>query len=288
MATTRQLRQRLGKFGIWMFPPSGLGLDPAEYGKAIESAGFGSVWFGRAEDAASMDEIGQVLGGTRELCAATGIASIWHWDPAALAARSDQLAAAHDDRFILGLGNSHALLIESTMGQPYAKPYSRTVQFLDDLPGMRAPVVLAALGPKMLELSRDRALGAHPYFSPPEHTAFARQVLGPGPLLIPEVAVALDDGAEGAASARAYARNYLMLPNYTSNLRRFGYTDADLEGGGSDRLMSAIVPHGRAQALARVNDHLAAGADHVLVQLLGPRGASAPGDLAALSDLLAP
>ena len=136
--------------------------------------------------------------------------------------RGGPLAATYPGRFILGLGVSHAPLVEST-GQDYVKPYTKMVQFLDELPPTTAPVMLAALGPKMLELSRDRTLGAHPYFVPPEHTAFARSVLGPEPLLIPELAVALAPGAAGAAAARDYAQRYLRLPNYANDLKRFGF-----------------------------------------------------------------
>jgi probable F420-dependent oxidoreductase len=149
------------------------------------------------------------------------------------------------------------------------------------------PLILAALGPKMLELSRDRAAGAHPYFSPPEHTAFARQVLGPGPLLVPEIAVALAPGDAGAAHARDYAKMYLRLPNYTGNLRRFGYTDADIADGGSDRLMSDVVPHGPEESAERIAGHLDAGADHVLVQVVGEGGRFAAGDLKPLAELTA-
>jgi probable F420-dependent oxidoreductase len=284
--TTSELRQELGRLGIWMPPMAALGLEPAGYGRKIEDAGFGSVWFPGVNNAKSFDAIEQVLAGTSSLFVGTGIASIWHWDPADLAARSDHLASAYGDRFILGLGNSHAPVVES-LGQPYVKPYSKMVQFLDALPRTGAPLVLAALGPKMLELSRDRSIGAHPYFSPPEHTAFARQVLGGEPLLIPEIAVALAPGADGAASARAYASFYLRLPNYTGNLRRFGYTDDDIDGGGSDRLMSSVVPSGPAQSRARIKDHLDAGADHVVIQLLDANGRFASGDLAQLAGLVA-
>jgi probable F420-dependent oxidoreductase len=280
-----ELRRQLGKLGIWMPPMAALGLDPAEYGAKIQEAGFGSVWFPGVNDAKSLDAIGQVLAGTDTLLAGTGIASIWHWDPADLAARADHLAATYGDRFILGLGNSHAPLLESE-GREYVKPYSKTVEFVDHLPRTRAPLILAALGPKMLELSRDRAAGAHPYFSPPEHTAFARQVLGGEPLLIPEIAVALAPGADGAAGARAYARTYLRLPNYTNNLRRFGFTDADIDDGGSDRLMSTIVPNGPAESRTRVKEHLDAGADHVVIQLLDANGRFASGDLAELATLV--
>jgi probable F420-dependent oxidoreductase len=279
------LRPRLGKLGIWMPPMAALGLDPAEYGTRIEDAGFRSVWFPGINDPASLDALEQVLAGTRTLLVGTGIASVWHWDPADLAARADHLAATYGDRFILGLGNSHAVLLES-QGRAYVKPYSKTVDFLGRLPRDRAPIVLAALGPRMLELSRDRTVGAHPYFTPPEHTALAREILGAEPLLIPEVAVALVGGADGAAGARAYARRYLQLPNYTRNLRRFGFTDADIDGGGSDRLMSSVVPSGPADSRARVKEHLDAGADHVLIQLLDASGRFASGDLAELATLV--
>jgi probable F420-dependent oxidoreductase len=289
MATTAQqatdLRETLGKLGIWMPPMAALGLDPADYGRQIESAGFRSVWFPGVNNVKAMDAIEQVLAGTERLYVGSGIASIWHWDPADLAARADHLAAGYGDRFILGLGNSHAPVV-ATLGQEYVKPYSKTVQFLDALPATRAPIVLAALGPKMLDLSRDRTAGAHPYFSPSEHTAFARQALGPGSWLVPEIAVALQDGPEGAASARAYAKFYLQLPNYTSNLKRFGFTDADIADGGSDALITTVTPHGPATSAARIREHLDAGADHVVVQLLGPGGKFAPGDLRALAGLV--
>jgi probable F420-dependent oxidoreductase len=284
--TTAELRKELGKLGIWMPPMTAIGLNPAEYGAKIQDAGFRSVWFPGVNNAASLDAIEQVLAGTNRLFVGTGIASIWHWDPADLAVRADHLAATYGDRFILGLGNSHAPVVES-LGEQYAKPYSKTVQFLDALPATRAPLALAALGPRMLELSRDRTAGAHPYFSPPEHTAFARQVLGSEPLLIPEIALALAPGADGAAGARAYARMYLRLPNYTGNLRRFGYTDDDIDGGGSDRLMSSVVPNGPAGSRTRIKDHLDAGADHVVVQLLDANGRFASGDLGQLADLVA-
>ena len=174
---------------------------------------------------------------------------------------------------------SHAPAVEAT-GQAYVKPYTKMVQFLDELPAVPVPVILAALGPKMLELSRDRTAGAHPYFSPPEHTAFARQVLGPAPLLVPEIAVALAPGDAGAAHARDYAKFYLRLPNYTGNLRRFGYTDADIDGR---RKRPAHVRRGPARAARRpcagIAAHLDAGADHVVVQLLGEGGRFAAGDL---------
>jgi probable F420-dependent oxidoreductase len=160
-------------------------------------------------------------------------------------------------------------------------------QFLDELPAMESTSVLAALGPKMLQLARDRTHGAHPYFIPPEHTVFARSVLGTDPLLVPELAVALAPGAAGAAAARAYAKYYLKLPNYTSNLRRLGFGDEDFTDGGSDRLMSAVVPHGPDAVSDRLREHLDAGADHVVMQPVGADGRFAADSIGELASIAA-
>lgn len=285
MATNEELRSALGRIGIWMPPPAAVGVDPAGYGREIEQAGFRSVWFPGVNDPGSLDYIEQILAGTSGLIVGSGIASVWHWDPADLAARADRLFTAHGGRFILGLGASHAPVVES-IGQRYAKPYTKTAEFVGALPAMSAPVVLAALGPRMLKLAASKTAGAHPYFTPPEHTKTARETLGAAPLLLPEIAVALAPGEEGQAQARAYAKFYLQLPNYTNNLRTFGFGDADITGA-SERLLNAVVPNGTDAAVARVREHLDAGADTVLVQLLGPDGKFAAGDLGRLSSLLA-
>ena len=283
MITTDELRRTLGPLGIWM-PPARSGIDPKAYAPQIEAAGLTSVWYPGVNSPADLAGIEPALAATERLVVGTGIASVWTWQPDELAAAADRLARLYPGRFVLGLGVSHAPLVEST-GQAYVKPYSKMVQFLDALPATEAPVVLAALGPKMLELARDRTAGAHPYFTPPEHTAFARQALGAGPLLVPEIAVSLTPGPAGAAQARDYAKFYLQLPNYTGNLRRFGYSDADISDGGSDRLIASVVPHGPEASLARISGHLVAGADHVVVQLLGDGGKFAADDLMTLAEL---
>jgi probable F420-dependent oxidoreductase len=286
MITTDELRRKLGPLGIWMPPPHALGLDPEAYARQVEAAGFTSVWFPRINSPGDLAAIEPALAATERLVVGTGIASIWTWDATDLAAATDRLETLYPGRFILGLGVSHAPLVEAA-GQEYVKPYTKMVQFLYELLPVEAPVVLAALGPKMLELSANRTAGAHPYFVPPEHTAFARQALGPAPFLVPEIAVSLTPGAEGAAQSRAYATHYLRLPNYTGNLRRFGYDDADFADGGSDRLIDDVVPYGPEAALARITAHLDADADHVVVQVLGPGGRFASGDLKALMELTA-
>jgi probable F420-dependent oxidoreductase len=284
MITTDELRRTLGPLGIWMPPPARIGIEPESYAREIEAAGFTSVWYPGMNSPADLAAVEPALAATERLVLGTGIASVWTWQPAELAAAAERLANLYPGRFILGLGVSHAPAVEAA-GQAYVKPYAKMVRFLDELPATSAPVILAALGPKMLELSRDRAAGAHPYFTPPEHTAIARRVLGPAPLLVPEIAVSLTPGDSGAAQARDYAKMYLRLPNYTGNLRRLGYTDADIDGGGSDRLMSDVVPHGPEASLARITGHLDAGGDHVVVQLIGEGGRFAAGDLKALAEL---
>ncbi|HEY0937432.1 MAG TPA: TIGR03620 family F420-dependent LLM class oxidoreductase [Trebonia sp.] len=284
MITTDELRRLLGPLGIWMPPPAGIGVEPESYARAVEAAGFTSVWIPGVNSPDDLAAAEPLLAATERLVLGTGIASIWTWGADELASAASRLETLFPGRFILGLGVSHAPLVEAA-GQDYVKPYTKMTEFLSLLPDAGVPVVLAALGPKMLELSRDRTAGAHPYFTPPEHTAFARQILGPAPLLIPEIAVALAQGDAGAAHARDYAHNYLQLPNYTGNLRRFGYTDADIADGGSDRLLADVVPHGPADAQARIAAHLTAGADHVVIQTLGQGGRFAAGDLAVLAEL---
>jgi probable F420-dependent oxidoreductase len=287
--TNDDVRLRLGRIGIWMPSPVRQGLDPAAIAGRIERAGFRSAWIGGGNTTPEdFQELRALLSGSSRLVVAPGIANVWAWDAGAMRARAERLAAEFPGRFLLGLGVSHAPLVTS-LGHAYERPLEKMVKFLDELDhpaqheadGELPPVVLAALGPKMLELSRDRTAGAHPYFSPPEHTAFARSVLGAAPLLVPEQAVTL---AAGAVGARAYAERYLRMPNYTRNLRRFGFSDEDLSGDGSERLISAIIPSGAAAVLNRVREHLDAGADHVVVQPLDAAGGFA---VDALEDLAA-
>jgi probable F420-dependent oxidoreductase len=286
MTSTDEFRKILGSVGIWMPPPAAAGVEAGPFAREIEKAGFTSVWFPGMNAKEDLAAVEPVLAATGRLVLGTGIASVWTWEPAVLAAEANRLAAAYPRRFILGLGVSHAPLVETT-GQAYVKPYTKMARFLDALPVIDAPVILAALGPRMLSLARERGAGAHPYFVPPGHTAVARNALGSGPLLIPELAAALAPGGEGAAAARAYAKFYLGLPNYTNNLRGLGYTDADLDGAGSDRLMSQVVPHGPGETSQRLREHLAAGADHVVVQLLTAGGKFDAAGLARLSSLTA-
>jgi probable F420-dependent oxidoreductase len=292
------LRRDLGRTGIWSTPPETFGTDGRDLAAAVEKYGFGSLWLGGSHMAPdAFTQLVTLLDGSAKLIVGTGIASIWGREPSDMRQGADTLSQGFPGRFILGLGVAHAPAVEK-LGKSYARPYSAMERYLDEMdhpagqatddPGGRAVRVLAALGPRMLELSRDQADGAHPYFSPVEHTSFARQVLGPDKLLVPEQAVVLTEDASAArAAARAYAERYLQMPNYVSNLRRFGFGDPDTEGAGSDRLIDAIIPHGPATIAERVRQQLAAGADTVLLQPIGPDGRFAFGDLGPLAEALA-
>lgn len=221
-----------------------------------------------------------LLAATRHVSIATGVLNIWMHDPAEVASRHAGLRARFGHRFLLGLGSSHAPLVEASARGPYARPYSRMEAYLDALDAaaarpLSAPPaaerMLAALGPRMLSLARARAGAAHPYLVPPEHTELARRILGSGPVLAPEQAVVLDtDRRRGRERARAFVSDYLGLPNYVRNLRRLGFGDDDLHGGGSDRLVDALVARGDEEAIAaRVRAHHDAGADHVCVYVFG-------------------
>jgi probable F420-dependent oxidoreductase len=296
MTTIEELRTRLRRVGIWMTPPAATGQAPESVGQAIEKAGFTSVWVGGGNVAPSdFAALRGLLAGSERLIAAPGIANVWAWEPAAIREQAEDLDADFPGRFILGLGASHAPLVNQ-LGHDYVKPYSKMEKFLEELEHPAEhdgaarelpPVVLAALGPRMLRLSA-RYGGAHPYFTTPEHTRNAREILGAAPLLVPEQAVSLAPaGPEGRAAGRAYAEHYLQMPNYTRMLKDYGFTDDDISGGGSNRLIDAIIPSGAAAVASRVREHLDAGADHVVVQPVRGDGKFAIDQLGDLAGTLA-
>lgn len=269
----------IGGTGIWS---SGLRYsDPAAIADAaaeLEGLGYRALWipdiggdvFGAVEG---------LLRATKEVTVATGILNLWMHTAEETAANHSRLTADYGDRFLVGIGVSHQVLIDAGEPGRYRRPLSAMARYLDGLDGAPTPLpvasrVLAALGPKMLELARERSAGAHPYNVTPEHTAEARAALGPGALLLPEQAVVLEtDPAKARALGREHLTHYLALPNYTNNLRRLGFGDDDLAGAGSDRLLDAVVAWGDAGAIAaRVQEHRDAGADHVCIQVLSAEG----------------
>jgi probable F420-dependent oxidoreductase len=220
--------------------------------------------------------VGNLLGATRSITVATGILNLWMHDAAETAERHHDFVAEHGPRFLVGIGVSHAPLIDAAEAGRYRRPLARTAEYLDGLDAAEHPLqakdrVLAALGPKMLELARERTAGSHPYLVTPEHTAIVREALGPDRLVAPEQAVVLEtDPGRAREIGRAHLAGYLRLPNYANNWKRIGFTDDDTAGGGSDRLVDALVAWGDEDAVAaRVQQHRDAGADHVCIQVLG-------------------
>jgi probable F420-dependent oxidoreductase len=292
------LRSQVGRIGVWL---GSIGLIPASDERAavarLEQLGYGAVWFGEAPgNREALSHAGVLLGATAHMSVATGIANIWARDAIAAINGANTLNEAYGGRFVLGLGVSHAPAVH-LRGHDYAKPLSAMRSYLDAIdaqkygaaaPERPSPVVLAALRPRMLELARDRTAGVHPYFVPPAHTARAREVLGPGPLLAPEQAVVLEtDPAVARELARKHMAIYLRLPNYLNNLRDLGWADSDFENGGSDALVDAIVAWGDEDAIAdRARAHLDAGADHVAIQSVADSAAHAVDQLEQLAAAL--
>ena len=270
----------LGPVGAWTFDVERLGADDARaYARDIEAAGVPVLWI--PESLGSKEvfaHAGILLAATTKLIIAPGIANIWARDPVAMANGQRALTDAYPGRFLLGVGVSHAPVIKLRgQGEIYERPLERMAEYLDAMdkaPYTGKPVetarVVAALGPKMLQLSAKRSLGAHPYFVPVEHTTLARTELGAGPLLaVEQAAVVSTDATIARATARRHMKRYLELDNYANNLRRIGWADADLAEGGSDKLVDAIVVWGDAAAIRkRIDDHLTRGADHVAIQVI--------------------
>ena len=261
----------IGKLGVWTSYRQ-FGIQRAgEAARLAEQLGYGAWWVGGSP---RVPDIRPILDATSTLVAATGILNVWSNDPGQTAAADAAVRADFPGRFMLGIGIGHP---EAT--SDYRRPLATMRAFLDGLDASPTPPpagerCLAALGPKMLDLAGERTAGAHPYFVPVEHTRLARQRLGPDKLVAPEVACVVGtDPVRARAAARRYAQSYLGLRNYTQNLLGFGFTEADLAGGGSDRLIDAIIPQGSAGQIAEfVHEHLDAGADHVCLQPLGEQG----------------
>lgn len=261
----------LGRFGIWTAYRAIGEQNAAAAARLIESLGFGTVWLGGSPQVPALRPL---LEATERIVVATGILNVWQSDPTQVAADFASLNADFPGRVLVGIGIGHP----EAQGE-YAKPLTAMRAFLDGLDVAPAPLprdarCLAALAPKMLDLSATRSLGSHTYFVSVEHTRWAREQFGPSPLLAPELACVIDENLESAREiARRYAKLYLGLSNYANALLRSGFTEQDIADGGSDRLIDAVVPHGDAAAIAAaVSEHLAAGANHVCLQTVGISG----------------
>jgi probable F420-dependent oxidoreductase len=274
---------RLTNLGVWAATDGLSAAEAATFAKRVEAWGYGVLWTPEAVGREVFSASAWLLANTTRLIVASGIANIYARDAFAAAAAQKGLNEQSGDRFLLGLGVSHIPLVKDMRQHEYGKPVATMRAYLEGMAAApyksiapRSPpqTVLAALGPKMLELAGERADGAHPYNVPPEHTREAREILGTNKLLCVEQAAILEtDGSQARALARQFLEIYMGLPNYVNNWRRLGFSDPDFAGGGSDRLIDAVVAWGDEKAIRkRIDEHWQAGADHVCVQAIGAGG----------------
>jgi probable F420-dependent oxidoreductase len=271
----------LKKIGVWTALDALSAADAAAFAKQVEGWGYGALWTPEAIGREALSSAAWLLANTDKLFVASGIANIYARDALAAAAAQKGLNEQSDGRFLLGLGVSHLPLVKDLRQHEYGKPVATMRAYLqaisaapyNSIPPPSPPkTVLAALGPKMLELAAELADGAHSYNVPPEHTRVARVILGKDKLLCVEQGVILETNpAQARAIARKFLSPYLGFPNYVNNWRRLGLTDADFASGGSDRLVDTVIAWGDEKAIrARLDEHWQAGADHICVQPIGP------------------
>jgi probable F420-dependent oxidoreductase len=288
---------QIGRLGVWANTNGLKAPEAAAFAQRIEKWGYAALWIPEAAGRNALVHASWLLANTSKLVIATGIANIYARDPMATLCGQMTLNEQSGGRFLLGLGVSHAPMVEKVRGHSYGKPVATMREYLDAMtkvsfdapkPADRSRTVLAALGPQMLALSRDKADGAHPYFSTVEHTVEARRILGKDKWLCVEQMVLLDtDPVRARATARKQAVRYLALPNYRNNLLRLGFSEADVSNGGSDKVIDAVIAWGDETAIrARVQAQWDAGADHVCIQALHPESVFAPDE--KLLEKLAP
>jgi probable F420-dependent oxidoreductase len=273
----------LGTTGVWSaelrFGDAARAVDAAA---ELEELGYSALWLpGWRADV--FEVVASLLKATSRVVVATGIVSVWDSPAAGAATCHAALKESHPDRFLHGLGISHAWLVDRDSPGRYQRPVEVMSAYLDDLDGASPPVpvderILAALGPRMLRLAAARSAGTHPYLVTPEHSHIARQLVGPGKVVAAEQAVVLEnEPAKARQIGRGHLEIYLQLPNYVNNWRRLGYTDDDFAGGGSDRLVDGLVAWGdEARVVERLQAHHDAGADHVCIQVLGAAAGAPP------------
>jgi probable F420-dependent oxidoreductase len=289
---------KLGKLGVWVSMDSMTAASAAAFARQVEERGYAALWIPESRGRNALVHSAWLLANTQRLIVATGIANIYARDPMAMANGQRGLNEQSHGRFLLGVGVSHRPMVQGMRGHTYGKPVATMRAYLEGMrdapyqapmPREKPLTIVAALGPRMMALSSELADGAHPYNTTPEHTAEARAILGPGKLLCPEVWVLLEtDRVTARSAAREALARYLQLENYVNSWRRQGFGDDDLAGGGSDRLLDAMVAWGDEGAIrARVQQYWDAGADHVCIQPISPQG-SRPAANETILDLLAP
>ncbi|MEE4361089.1 MAG: TIGR03620 family F420-dependent LLM class oxidoreductase [Pseudomonadales bacterium] len=272
-----------GRLGVWYFTETMAAQQAAEAAQRIEALGYGTLWIPETTGRNPMAHAAWLLANTRTLNLATGIANIYHREPGVTLSAQNTLAEQSGGRFLLGMGVSHRPLVEGVRGLEYGPPVATMRKYLEAMdqapysavpPAAKPKRVIAALGPKMLETARDLCDGAHPYFTSPDHTQMAREILGPDRMLCVEQKVVLETDATRARElARGIAQIYIGLPNYRNNWLRMGLTEEDLAGAGSDRFIDATFAWGTVEAIkSRIKAHFDAGATHVCLQPVNPNG----------------
>lgn len=262
----------LGRLGVWSIDirkADGPALDAAA---ELEDLGYGTIWYPAGSGSRGFDIADALLAATERIIVATGITSIWATTAAESNSRFTQLEHDHPGRFLLGVGASHESMVDQGHPGRYQRPLAQTAQYLSELTDVpRQRRIVAALGPKMLDLAHAESIGSHPYLVTPALTEQVRAALGAGPVIAVEQGVVLDPDASSArATAREHLSGYLKLPNYANNWRRAGYTEDDIAGAGSDRLIDDLVAWGTPEQVSeRIEAQFAAGADHVCVQVFG-------------------
>ncbi len=285
----------IGELGVWSWLDAYSAPEAAEFARKIEDWGYSALWVPEAVGRDPFTILAYIAAQTERLVLATGIANIYARDPMTMKAIHQTMSELAPGRFVLGIGVSHSHLVSKVRGHEYRKPLSAMRSYLDAMesalymgrvPEEPAPIVLAALRDKMLGLAQSRVRGAHPYLVPPEHTARARDVMGPDAWLCPEQMVMFEADASAAReAARKALAVYIGLPNYQNNLLQFGFSEADFADRGSDRLVDSLVVWGNEETIAdRIQAHRDAGADHVCIQPLSPDGSPVP-DLRILEAL---
>ena len=288
---------KLGKLGVWTVLEEKSARDGADMAKKFEQWGYSALWIGEGIGREIMGQSGWLLANTSSLIVAPGIANLYARDPLAMLGGQMTLCEQYPGRFLLGIGVSHKLIIDGLRGLKYGSPIETMSNYLKAMNAIKynapAPTekpltVLAALGPKMLALSRDLADGAHPYNVPPRHTAQARKILGPGKLLCVEQKLILESNPSRARDAARKALHfYFSLPNYTKQWLRMGFNEGDFANGGSDRLIDDTIAWGDEAALIKcVEAHWEAGADHVCIQTINPDNPASPAGLIQVDEKL--
>ncbi|MCH2170805.1 LLM class F420-dependent oxidoreductase [Myxococcota bacterium] len=287
----------LGKLGVWYFTEAMRSPKAADFAQRIESLGYSALWIPETTGRNPFAHAGFLFGETHRLVIATGIANIYHRHAGMMLQSQKTLAEQSENRFLLGIGVSHAPLVSQLRGLPYERPVATMREYLDAMdaspytsvePSKPPQTVIAALGPKMLKLAREKTDGAHPYLTTPEHTAMAREILGPDKLLCVEQKVILETSASKAReTARKALERYAILPNYRNNWKRLGFSEDEIaKNGGSDRLIDALVAWGNERTIAdRIQQHQDAGATHVCIQPLKVDGRTGEVDWKVLEAL---